>query len=144
MECVSAVACLAPASAGASIPVNGGPGVAVTPDSVRGQRFAEMLQAEPQRENVYVAGPDVEPRSSNPLVAVMSQFQSLELTNGSPPPTSTYERSGNGGEPDSDADLASPNQDLLDAQAGLLRTAMMMEVMSSAKQGVTTLFQQQG
>lgn len=143
MECVSSVACLASGSAGASIPMNGGPGVAVTPDSARGQRFSEMLQAEPQRENVYVAGPDVEP-SSNPLISVMTQFQSLELTNGSPSPTSSYERAGSGGEPESDVNFASPNQDILDAQAGLLRTAMMMEVMNSAKQGVTTLFQQQG
>lgn len=144
MECVSAVACLAPGSAGASIPVHSGSVVAVTPESARAQRFAEMLQAEPQRENVYVAAPDVASGGGNPLVSFMSQFQAFELPSGSHASVDKYEQGGMGAEVDSAFHLASSNQDLLQAQAGLIRTALMMEVMSTAKQGVTTLFQQQG
>jgi len=144
MECVSVAACLAPGSVAASIPVQSGVGVAVTPDSARAQRFAEMLQAEPQRENVYVAAPDVAPSGSNPLVSFMSQFQTFESSTGSHASVDKYEQSGMGAESDPASNLASSNQDILQAQAGLVRTVMMMEVMSSAKQGVTTLFQQQG
>ena len=143
MECVSAVACLAPGSAGGSISMNSGSAVAVTPDSARAQRFAEMLQAEPQRENVYVAAPDVSPNGSNPLVSLMSQFQAAELPTSSHASVGKHEHGGIGSESDT-SHLAGPNQDILQAQAGLVRTVMMMEVMSSAKQGVTTLFQQQG
>lgn len=144
MECVSAAACLASGSTGASIPVASGAGVAVTPDSARAQRFAEMLQAEPQRENVYVAGPDAAPSGSSPLVSFMTQFQALELPGDSAASTGRYEQGSRGADAGVESDLASPNQDILQAQAGLVRTVMMMEVMSSAKQGVTTLFQQQG
>jgi hypothetical protein len=118
--------------------------VGVTPDSARGQRFAELLEAEPRREHVYVAGPDVSAAgSNNPLASLMSQFQALELSSAGQAAKGGHTQAGVGGESLTDSKMGG-GQDILQAQANLIRSAMMLEMMNSAKQGVTTLFQQQG
>jgi hypothetical protein len=155
MECANgAVACLAPGSVRASMPVGGGPVVAVTPESARAQRFAEMLQAEPQRESVYVATADVAPSSNNALKSLATQFQAFELPNsmsapaGMPVPAGRYEQANVNPELDPvlavQESMRKSQQELIQFQAHMVRTSMMMDVMNSAKQGVTTLFQQQG
>lgn len=143
MECSSLATCMVSGSSTVSNSAQGG--VAFTSDSVRSQRFAELLEAEPQREHIYVAGPDVSASSGvgNPLASFVSQFHQLELSSANAS-IAGGDQIGTDDAYSHDPEIRSDNQDILQAQANLVRTVVMMEVMSSAKQAVTTLFQQQG
>ena len=114
--------------------------LATTPETERGLRFAEMLQTEPLRPAVYVDGPNPADGAGNPVVAVASQFQSLDFSSRALQRADALTAES----PGSDTPFATAGREALQAQAEILRTVMMMEVMNSAKQGVTTLFQQQG
>jgi hypothetical protein len=145
VECVSgAVACLVPGAVGASIPVNGGFLVAVTRARARAQRFAEIPQAEPQRGSAYVAAPDVAPSGRNPLVSFMSQLQAIDVPIGSHASAGSHEKGRTDFDSDPLQDLKIVQQEAQKFGLEMVPVSMAMAVMSTAKQGVTTLFQQQG
>ncbi|RQP21320.1 hypothetical protein [Piscinibacter terrae] len=132
MDCSIISACASPAT--------GAAGGASAVDSAQSRRFAELVASEPLQDHVYVQGPVAEP-AAQPVLDMMRQFQSLDLT---PPETAPGSDAAAepAGEPESE--FSRTAHEALVAQAGILRTMMMMEVMNTTKQGVTTLFQQQG
>jgi hypothetical protein len=116
-------------------------------------RFAELVQTElvqnnPQVGGVYVdmpAGSD----GANPLVAVMSKFQSLDLPSPLHRQAESSNATGYGGHdndrPSGEGEQASPlGEEIVGAQVELVRTMLMLETLNTSKQGITTLFQQQG
>ena len=115
---------------------------ATTPESEQSRRFAELVESEPQKQTLYVAQPVAEP-SSNALTHTMSQFSSLDFSSFALNKAQALTQQPAGGSgPGSEYQNAA--REAIAAQAEILRTVMMMEVMNTSKQGVTTLFQQQG
>lgn len=108
------------------------------------QRFSALMETVPPPHDVYVNGQS-HGNGKNQLVEFMSHFDVREFQNRalqhSDAVTSGYpgERRGNPVD-----EFRSASHEAVAAQADMLRTMMMMEMMSTAKQGVTTLFQQQG
>lgn len=107
-------------------------------DQERGQRFAELLQAEPLRANFYVDPPASGLNGSNPVAAFVSRFDSVDfaseaLRRGEALTAATPESA-----------YAMTAREAVHAQAEILRTVIMMETVNTAKQGVSTIFQQQG
>ncbi len=113
-------------------------GVATTPETERGLRFAEMLEAEPMRPVVYADAPARAESAGSALAGAMTQWQSLDFA------SQATSRADAVATPSAANPYESAAHEAVQAQAEILRTIMMMEVMNSAKQGVTTLFQQQG
>ena len=114
-----------------------------------GQRFSALVESAPPPEEVYVNMP-TNFDGKGPLMGFLTQFESRNnavrdisaraLQNADA--VSNSHAGGNSGDPVGEFRTAS--HEALQAQAEMLRTMMLMEVMSTAKQGVTTLFQQQG
>jgi hypothetical protein len=132
MDCsiISACASTATGAAGGTTAV----------DSAQGRRFSELVASQPQQDDVYVQAPVAEP-AGQPLLDMMREFQSLDLT-----PHETAPAGDAAGESaaEPESEFSRTAHEAVVAQAGILRTMMMMEVMNTTKQGVTTLFQQQG
>ena len=139
MECASLASAL-PAASGADA---GAPGCHADV-----QRFEDALNR-PDGGDVYVDG-SASATTDNPLVGIMNTFDSLKLSPDSTHRTSSAEHS----DPDYD-EQGEPHHEqvdqftefsevLLGVQSQILRTTLMMETLNTAKQGVTTLFQQQG
>lgn len=123
MNCEAIMAAATPSAAGAS------------PDAAA--RFAELVGpctapgASPPDE-VYVPSISREEATlSNPVFNVLSRLQEFQSA-----------PAGAGGS--GAAEFVNTADAALQAQRELLRTAIMMETMNSAKQGVSTLFQLQG
>lgn len=108
----------------------------------RAEHFAQLLQAEPLRANVYVDPPASSLDSRNPVVAAASHFESMDFASGA---LRRAEALASGPAPGgAGSELSDFGREAVFAQAEMLRTVLMMEVTNSAKQGITTLFQQQG
>ncbi len=111
-------------------------------------QFKEALQAQPEGGDFYVDRP-ASSMAGNPLLNVMQSFQSMDLKAPAMKHAEASDRQDHGGGAD-DEQLSQAEQfwafgeDLITVQSEILRTTLMMETMSTAKQGVTTLFQQQG
>lgn len=109
------------------------------------QRFSALMETVPHPHDVYVNGQS-HGNGKNQLVEFMSHFDVREFQNRalqhSDAVTSGYPGERSGSNPVDE--FRSASHEAVAAQADMLRTMMMMEMMSTAKQGVTTLFQQQG
>lgn len=104
----------------------------------RGQRFAELLQAEPQRANFYVDPPASGFNGGNPVAAFVSRFDKMDFA-------AEAQRRGDAlAAVDPGSEYAMAAREAVHAQGEILRTVIMMETVNTAKQGVTTIFQQQG
>lgn len=104
----------------------------------RGQRFAELLQAEPQRANFYVDPPAAGFNGGNPVTALVSRFDKMDFA-------AEAQRRGDAlAAVNPGSEYAMAAREAVYAQAEILRTVIMMETVNTAKQGVTTIFQQQG
>ncbi len=129
---------LAAAGVPASGPVSGGEVAA---------RFKAALEPAAPVKDVYIDGASTA-RDGNPLVDVMKTFDSLDFK----APSAEYngadrrydDESSYGDEDPESAAFSEFGAEVLAIQAEILRTVLMMETMNTAKQGVTTLFQQQG
>ena len=135
MSCLNLAACVTP---GASLV--GAEGVAGSTryaESERAQRFAELLGSSPSGGNIYSPVSDLSGPSGSMAANVMSSIQTLDL------PTAAVQAAAEAARA-ADGDLNSLMQFLVQFQMEHLRSHMMFEVMSTAKQGVSTLFQQQG
>jgi hypothetical protein len=116
----------------------------VPADCGKAKEFADMVDQPGRDTDVYVNGKsDVGAR--NPLTELMQQFQSMNFSPKTAESAEDKKHASRAGDSEG-AETAAIGiaQSVLVAQAEMLRTAMMMEVMSTTKQGVTTLFQQQG
>ncbi len=117
------------------------------------QRFEEALKR-PEGNDLYVDANHLA-LPGNPLVGLMHSFESLKLS----PETGHHAGRTEHSEPSHDHDASHETGDeqraqqdhfsefgdmLLGVQSQILRTTLMVETMNTAKQGVTTLFQQQG
>ena len=115
---------------------------AITPES--GQRFSALVESSAQSKDVYVNGlatADVK----GAFVKFLTQFESHDIPTRALQNADDVSRSHASENSSNSADeFKAASHDALQAQAEMLRTMMMMEMMSTAKQGVTTLFQQQG
>lgn len=132
-------------SAATATPGATGADLASTAQHERGQRFAQLLQAEPQRENFYADAPESSQSASNPVSSFVSQFNPSEFLPGVPPEALQAESwHGAGHEMSALESLQRSNDRLIAFQGEILRMSLMVEMMGSAKQGVTTIFQQQG
>jgi hypothetical protein len=100
-------------------------------------KFAQMIEKQPAIKDVYVSE-SFGTGNKNPLTDIIANLQSMSFS--SKPSQQATNQDHNSGKNDGQ----SMGDSVLSAQAELLRTVMMMEVMSTTKQGVTTLFQQQG
>jgi hypothetical protein len=134
MDCSSIVA-------SASVPANVS---GASPDCAKAKEFAEMVDTPQPDADIYVNGL-LDAKSQNPLTEIMTQFQSMDFSSKTSKWPDNYEP------PSSSNDVQEVEQGysdtaytIIEAQNEMLRTVMMMEVMSTTKQGVTTLFQQQG
>lgn len=105
-------------------------------------RFEELLKVDPQREILYVNGP-AQGSDANPVMHALSQFQSAEVRLPDRPGSGTAD-SANKPESSEIDRLVDMGHEALQVQAQILRTTLMMETMSAAKQGVSTMFQMQG
>ena len=109
-----------------------------------GQRFSALVELPAQSKDVYVNG-SATADVKGAFVKFLAQFESHDIPTHALQNTDEVSRgyaSENGNNAADEFKAAS--HDALQAQAEMLRTMMMMEMMSTAKQGVTTLFQQQG
>lgn len=107
-------------------------------DQERGQRFAELLHAEPLRANFYVDPPASGFNGGNPVAAFVSRFDKMDFA-------AEAQRRGDAlAAQDPGTEYSRAAREALQAQAEILRTVIMMETVNTAKQGVTTIFQQQG
>jgi hypothetical protein len=125
----------------ASMPTNG---TGASADCAKAKEFAEMVDSPQPDTDIYVNGlPDV--KSQNPLTEIMTQFQSMDFSSKTTKWSDNYEppRSSNEVQ-EVEQGYSDTAYTIIEAQNEMLRTVMMMEVMSTTKQGVTTLFQQQG
>lgn len=113
---------------------------ALAAQSERAQEFARLVQSEPLRENFYADAAASSSQASNPVASAMAQFDQVDFL----PELLQAERSAP--EPGMSIvdEFRMANNDMLLLQAELLRMTLLCETVSSAKQGVTTLFQQQG
>ena len=109
-----------------------------------GQRFSALVESAAPPKDVYVNVP-ASSDAKGILFKFLDQFESHDA------PARALQNARDVGidyanENSSNAvnEFKAASQDALQAQAEMLRTMMMMEMMSTAKQGVTTLFQQQG
>lgn len=143
MEC-SSLASAVPASAGVD-------GATPACDPAASAQFKEAVNR-PEASDVYIDGQHTA-NPGNPLVGVIDAFDSLKLTPAGGPRADSIERDpayetewdANREEAQAEADGFSEFGDtLLAVQSQILRTTLMMETMNTAKQGMTTLFQQQG
>lgn len=120
----------------------GGVPAANTCDSA--QRFSALVESTPPLQDVYVNVPG-NPHGKSPVVEFLSQFGRREFSahalENADQVTSGYAGANSGNPAD---EFKAASYEALQAQAEMLKTMMMMEMMSTAKQGVTTLFQQQG
>ncbi|MBA3596410.1 MAG: hypothetical protein H0W40_03400 [Methylibium sp.] len=133
-------------SAATATPGSTGAGLASTAQHERGQRFAQLLQAEPQRENFYADASAASPSTSNPVSTFVSQFNPSEfLPDVLPDALQAESWHGAGGHEMSAVESFQMTNDRMIAfQGEILRMSLMVEMVGSAKQGVTTIFQQQG
>jgi len=110
----------------------------------RGQRFSALVESAPPPEDVYVNVP-ANSDGKGAFVKFLTQFEPRDIParalQNAEEVSNSYagENSGNSAD-----EFKAASYDALQAQAEMLRTLMMMEMMSTAKQGVATLFQQQG
>jgi hypothetical protein len=128
-------------AATASMQINGS---GVSPDCTKAKEFAGMVEGSKPDTDVYVNGLP-ETKSQNPLTEIMTQFQSMDFSSKTTKWSDNYEPTHSSGNvQDVVEGYSDTAYSVLEAQNEMLRTVMMMEVMSTTKQGVTTLFQQQG
>lgn len=109
-----------------------------------GQRFSALVESAPPLEDVYVNA-TANSDGKGAFVNFLTQFEPRDMParalQNAEKVSNSY-AGGNSGNPADEFKAAS--YEALQAQTEMLRTMMMMEMMSTAKQGVTTLFQQQG
>ncbi|MBA3623623.1 MAG: hypothetical protein H0W48_04050 [Methylibium sp.] len=112
-------------------------------EQARGQQFAQLLQAEPLRENFYVDSPASGGAHGNPVSAFVSKFEEMDFAAAAMRRGEELARAPiQAGSPGSEYSLAA--REAVYAQGEIVRTVIMMETVNTAKQGVSTLFQQQG
>jgi len=120
----------------------GGAPVVSTCDS--GQRFSALVKSSPPPEDVYVNVP-ADSGGKGAFVEFLTQFEPRDIParalQNAEDISNSYAGKNSGNPAD---EFKAASYEALQAQAEMLRTMMMMEMMSTAKQGVTTLFQQQG
>lgn len=132
-------------SAATATPGATGAGLASTAQQERGQRFAQLLQAEPQRENFYADAPASSQSTSNPVSTFVSQFNPSEfLPDVMPDALQPGNWDAPGREMSPFESFQRTNDHMIAFQSEILRMSLMVEMVGSAKQGVTTIFQQQG
>lgn len=135
MTCLNLAACVSP---GASLVGGEGvTGVARYAESERAQRFAELLQMDPTSSNIYSPASDFVGSEGNVTGTMMSAIQNLDL------PDATLQAALQAAQA-ADSGFNELVPFLVQFQMDMLRSHMMFEVVATAKQGVTTLFQQQG
>lgn len=109
-------------------------------NSAQAEEFKRLVADDPLAEHVYEAGPASFNSVPSGVDSLIRQLQGFANPGGHPTAVAADA-------PDSantDLSVASYEQQILSAQASLLKAQLMMEMVSSAKQGVSTLFQQQG
>jgi len=122
-----------------------GAGLASTAQQDRGQRFAQLLQAEPQRENFYADAPASSQSTSTTVSTFVSQFNPSEfLPNVLPEALQAQSWDAPEREMSAFESFQRTNDHMIAFQGEILRMSLMVEMVGSAKQGVTTIFQQQG
>lgn len=135
MSCLNLAACVTPGAG--LVGTDGVAGLTRYAESERAQRFAELLQMDPTGGNIYSPASGVSGPGGNVAGVMMSAIQNLDL------PTGAVQAAAQAAQA-ADGDLNGLMQFLVQFQMEHLRSHMMFEVMSTAKQGVSTLFQQQG
>jgi hypothetical protein len=117
--------------------------IATQREQARGQQFAQLLQAEPLRENFYVDPPASSSSGGNPVSAFVSKFEEMDFAKAAMRRGEELARAPlPSGSPGSEYSVAA--REAVYAQGEIVRTVIMMETVNTAKQGVSTLFQQQG
>lgn len=137
----------------------------LSPDAVRpqagadcgaAQQFKEAMQTAERGGDVYVDGP-ASAHGPSPLADLMTRLESIDFkppdfkpSSAKAADTATARDDAHHGSRDSGQE-SPPAETLWDfgeqalaIQAEIFRSTLMMETMNTAKQGVTTLFQQQG
>lgn len=136
MSCLNLGSCVTLGSS--SVGAEGVVGSTRYAESERALRFAELLESNPSGGgDIYSPVSELSGPSGSMAANVMSSIQNLDL------PTAAVQAATEAARA-ADGDLNSLMQFLVHFQMEHLRSHMMFEVVSTAKQGVSTLFHQQG
>lgn len=151
MDCLNSAACLlSPGLGGAAERVVAS---VAEPVGERARRFSEMLSADGPSRNVYVASNDVTVVSSSLTSGQPGAFKALtslvrEIDEISRPSVKTpVDVDLDDAESDGDFMAATQRafqQDVMKMQMDLFRHSLVLNVVVAAKQGVSTVLQQQG